>query len=91
MINKDKTEQYLINRATHEWTKCKHLGSMHDTKDDIKRSKVLTINAANRVQAISDTKKFTPEIKMTAFRAYIKPIFLYNREIWIITFLEALF
>ena len=23
MINKDKTEQYLKNRTTHEWRKCK--------------------------------------------------------------------
>ena len=81
----------MINRATHEWAKSKHLGSMHDTKDDIKRSKVLTVNAGNRLQAIFDTKKSTPETKMTAFRAYIKPIFLYNRETWIITFLEAVF
>ena len=36
-INKDKTEQYLIKRTTHESRKCKYLASMLDTKEDIKR------------------------------------------------------
>ena len=81
MINKDKTEQYLINRITHELRKCKYLGTMLDTKEDIKQRKVLAINAANRIQALFDNKKMTPETKMTAFRGYILPIFLHNIKI----------
>ena len=49
MINKGKIEQYLINRGTDEWRKCKYLGSMLDTNEDIKQRKVLAINAANRI------------------------------------------
>ena len=40
-----------------------------------------TTNAANRIQTIFDKKKVTPETKMTAFRIYIEPIFMYNCEI----------
>ena len=58
---------------------------MLDTSEDIKQRKLLAINAANRIQAIFDNKKLTPETKMTAFRAYIKPIFLQNCENWTIT------
>ena len=81
MINKDKTEQYLINRTAHEWRKSKYLGSMLDTKEDIKRRKFLAINATNRIQTIFDNKKLAAETKMTAFRAYIEPILLYDCEI----------
>ena len=54
---------------------------MLDTNEYIKRRKVLAINAANRIKDFFDKKKLTPEAKMTAFRAYIEPTFLYNCEI----------
>ena len=89
IINKDKTEQYFINKTTYEWRKCKYLGSMFDTKEDKKRRKVLAINAANIIQAIFVNKKITPETKMTSFRAYIEPISLYNCRIWTTTSSQA--
>ena len=57
IINKDKTEQYFINKTTYEWRKCKYLGSMFDTKEDKKRRKVLAINAANIIKLFSLTRK----------------------------------
>ena len=78
MINKHKTKQHLIKRTIHEWRKCKHLGNMFDTNEDIKRRKFLATNAANRIQATFDNKKLIPETKITSFRAYIEPIFLYK-------------
>ena len=36
---------------------------MLDTNEDIKRRKVIAINAANRIKAIFDNKKLTPETK----------------------------
>ena len=62
---------------------------MLDTKEDIKRRQSLTTNAVNRIQAIFDNKKLTPETKITTFRTYIEPIFLYNSEIWIIKSSQA--
>ena len=59
---------------------------MLDTKEDIKRRKVLTINAANRVQAVFSNKKLIPETKMTVSWTYI---FLHNCEVWIITSSQA--
>ena len=57
VINKDKTEQYLINRTTHEWRKSQHLGNMLGTSEDIKRRRALAINAAIRMLTIFDNKK----------------------------------
>ena len=84
-VNHDKTEQYIINRTNTEWRLCKYLGSILDTAEDIKRSKILAITAANQLKIIFDNKKLTPETKMKAFRAYAEPIFLYNCKIWTIT------
>ena len=62
---------------------------MLDTNEDIKRRKFLARNAANRIQAIFDNEKFTPETKMSAFRAYIESIFLHNCKIWTVTSSQA--
>ena len=55
---------------------------MLDTNKHTKWRKVLAINAAKRIQAISDNKTLTQETKITAFRTYIKPNFMYSCEIW---------
>ena len=51
------------------------------TNEYIKRRKFPAINTANIKTAIFDNKKLTPEIKMTAFKVYIEPIFLYDCKI----------
>ena len=50
-INKSKTEEYTIKRANcdNRWRDCKLLASLLDTQNDIKRRKVLAINAANKL------------------------------------------
>ena len=45
VINQHKTEHYLINGTTHEWRKCKYLGRMLDTNEDIKLRKVFAGNS----------------------------------------------
>ena len=62
-----------------------YLGSMLDTGEDIKRTKILAIKAAKQLKIIFNNKKLTSETKMKAFRAYVEPVFLYNCEIWTIT------
>ena len=45
IMNEEKTEEFTIKRNGEEtWKKCKLLGTLLDTEEDIKRRKVLTIN-----------------------------------------------
>ena len=88
-INQDKTEEFLISRNSQGWKKCKYLGSMLDTEEDIKRRKTLSITAANKLQSLFYNKKLTIQTKMLAFTTYIEPIFLYNCELWSVTLVQA--
>ena len=51
-INESKTREYTIKRTNcdNRWRHCKLLGSLLDTQNDIKRRKVLAINAANKLK-----------------------------------------
>ena len=67
MINKDKSEQHLLNRTNPKWRKSKYLGSMPETnKYETEKS------ARCKSGTIFDNKKLTPETKMRAFRSYTK-------------------
>ena len=82
-VNKEKTEYYEIRRnGSEEWKKCKYLGSLLDTDEDIKRRKGLAVQAANKLKYILDSKKLGTEIKIRTLNAYIASIFLYNSETW---------
>ena len=60
---------------------CKLLGSLLDgTQNDIKRRKVLAINAANKLKHLFLNKNVTIDVKTELFKTYITPIFLYNSE-----------
>ena len=48
-VNNEKTEKYTINKTTTDWKKCKLLGTVLDTCEDIKRRKILAITAANNL------------------------------------------
>ena len=86
-INESKTEEDAIKRAScdNRWRDCKLLGSLLDTQNDIKRRKVLTINAANKLKHLFLNKDVTISVKITLFKSYITPIFLYNSELWTLT------
>ena len=51
-INESKMEEYTIKRANcdNRWRDFKLLESLLDTQNDIKRKKVLAINAANKLK-----------------------------------------
>ena len=89
IINETKTEEFKINRQTSEWKKCKYLGTLLDTKEDIQRRKSLAITAANKLNDIFQNKRLTITTKITVFKTYIISIFLYNSETWTITSTEA--
>ena len=87
-INESKTEEYKINKNSHDCKKCKYLGSMLDTSEDIKRRKTLAIRSANNLTLIFNNKHLTIKTKTKAFTTYIQPVFLYNCETWTLTKLE---
>ena len=86
LINADKTEKYTISRTSdNEWKKCKLLGTLLDTTEDIKRRKVLAIDAAKTLKHIFKNKKVWTSTKARAFDAYITSVFLYNSSTWTLT------
>ena len=84
-INNDKTEEYKINRTSNTWKKCKLLGSLLDTEEDIKRRKSLAISSAIKLNFIFQNKNVSLKIKNKVFSSFVKPIFMYNCEIWTLT------
>ncbi len=84
-VNNEKTERYTINKASGNWRKCKLLGTMLDTNEDIKRRKILAINAANNLGRFFDNSNLTIKTKLRLVQTYIEPIFLYNAETWTLT------
>ena len=94
LINPDKTEEHkiewikkpkkdeIIKEEDWSWKKCKILGSLIDTKEDIKRRKSLALTALNKLNDIWENKKITINLKSKIFNSTIKPIFLYNAELW---------
>ena len=86
-INESKTEEYIIKRANcdNRWRDCKLLGSLLDTQKEIKRRKVLAINAANKLKHLFLNKDVTISVKTILFKSYITPIFLYNSDLWTLT------
>ena len=83
-INESKTEEYTNKRDNCDncWRDCKLLGSLLDTQNDIKRRKVLAINATNKLKHLFLNKGVTISVKTALFKSYIIPIFLYNSELW---------
>ena len=85
-INLDKTEEYIISKEGNDnWKKCKYLGSLLNTEDDIKRRKSLAINTFNQLKHIFNSNKTSMDKKMRIFQAYVSSVFLYNSELWTLT------
>ena len=83
-VNNEKTERYVINKKHSEWKKCKLLGSLLDTQEDIKRRKSLAITTANSLNHLFSNDKLTIATKMKVIDVYVEPIFLYNSETWVL-------
>jgi hypothetical protein len=85
-INETKTEEYTISRKSDDtWKKCKLLGTLLDSENDIKRRKGLALDAYKTYQDIFNSKHISDKTKLRVFEVYIKSIFLYNCEIWTLT------
>ena len=65
-----------------EWKKCKILGKLVGTEENINRRKVSVIGAYRTIQSIFRSKKISTRIKSRTFNAYVASVFLYNSELW---------
>ena len=84
-INETKTEQYTIKRdGDNDWKRCKLLGTLLDTEEDIKRRKGLAISTINTMKEIF-YGDVSIEIKTRSFNCYVGSVFLYNSETWVLT------
>ena len=87
-INKTKTENFKISGSkddNNSWKKCKYLGTMLDTEEDIDNRKKLALFVFNKYKTKLTNKKLSLEVRLRLFNSYVKPIFLYNSELWTVT------
>ena len=99
-INPTKTEEYHVKRAeikkkkckkpvdntVEPWRKCKLLGSLLDTKQDIKRRKSLAWAAFAKFKDIFNKRRnFSLKTRLRVFKTYISSVFLYNSELWTVS------
>ena len=84
-VNNGKTEEFSIKRnGTDDWKKCKYLGSLLNTTDDITRRKQLALAAFTQYKGIL-TSDLPMKTRIRIFNAYITSVFLYNSELWTLT------
>ena len=75
-MNDEKTEKFTIKRNGEEtWKKCKLLGTLLDTEEDITRRKVITMNVVNLMKEIFFEDK-SIEVKVRSFNCYRSSVFL---------------
>jgi len=86
-INKSKTEKYTVTNKTEdqEWRKCKYVGSLLGTEEDIQRRQNLTNIAYSSLKPTFNSKRVSEEVKLRIFSALLQSIFLYNCEVWGLT------
>ena len=82
-VNQEKTELYNVKRKGDEsWKKCKYLGSLLDTEEDIKRRTQLANQTYYNLQKTLKSNKLSKKTKIKLFQTFIQSIFLYNSELW---------
>ena len=85
-INQSKTEKYKITRnGDDSWKKCKYVGSLLGTEEDIERRKLQTNIAYCTLKQIFNSKQISESVKIRIFKALLESIFLYNSELWTLT------
>ena len=71
MINRSKTEKYEISRESNDdWMKCKLVGSLLNTQNDINRRKGLLIDAFRTLENTLKSRKISTDVKIRIFRTY---------------------
>ena len=85
-VNETKTEEYEVpdKENPHEngsWTKCKLLGSLLDTKEDMQGWKHLTINHMKDKKHIYKSKNLSIIQKIRYFKMFAGSFFLYHSDL----------
>ena len=85
-VNNSKTEKHHASKYSDnkEWMKCKYLGSLLGTEEDIKRRKITAHDSFKTLETILNSKRISEKNRLRIFKQYIESIFLYNSEIWIL-------
>ena len=82
-VNENKTEITTINRQTSTWKTTKKLGSLLDTKEDIKRRKILATAAFKNMYKLWIRRhKLTEKRILMLYNTLVLPILLYNSGTW---------
>ena len=85
IMNEEQTEEFTIKRNKEEkWKKFKLLGTFLDTKENIKRRKVLAMNVVNLMKEIL-FGDISIKVKVHSVNCYVSILFLYNCEAWTLT------
>ena len=83
LVNEDKTEEYTVTRnGNTEWRKCRFLGSLLGNQEDISRRKQLASAAFYKNKKTLTSNRISLKVRIRIFNALVKPIFLYNAELW---------
>ena len=64
--------------------KCKLLGTLLHTEEDVKRRKVLAMNVVNSMKEIF-FGDISIDVKVRSFNCYVSSVFLYNCKTWTLT------
>ena len=81
-----KTEEYtIIKNGETDWERCKNLGGLLDTDEDIKRRKALAIATHNKLKNILENKSISMQTEIKILKFYMESVFLYNSELWTLT------
>ncbi len=74
-INSTKTEEFDIERGGDEsWKKCKYIGSLIDTEEDIKQSKQLLMVLYIQDKHPLTSTKITLKTRIRIFKAYVSSV-----------------
>ena len=85
-VNESKTEEFSVKpNGNDDWKKCKLVGSLLDTTEDIKRRTSLANTAYCNIKPILLSKRISTNIKIRVFKALIESIYLCNSEVWGLT------
>ena len=82
LINENKNEEFSVTyKGDESLKKIKLLGSLIDTKADIKRRKMLAMDGMKKLNNVWQSRKISLKIKLRLFKVYVESIMLYNGEI----------
>ena len=81
IMNEEKNRIHHEEKRRRNMEKCKLLGTLLDTEEDVKWRKVLAMNVVNSMKEIF-FGDISIDVKVRSFNCYVSSVFLYNCETW---------